>query len=302
MIKGIDISEMNGVIDFEKVKKSGINFVMIRASFGRKKEDKALHRNAKACIKNKIPFGFYYYSYAINEETAKEEVLFFLKTINTYKEYIKYPLVIDMEDSDGYKKERNAISKENLTKIVKIATETIRGQGFIPMVYANKDYFDNYLDEEELKNVPKWIAWWNEKATIDKAKYTIWQYKSTGIVEGIGTKVDMNESFFDYEKYTNYLHNIIKINEIKLLTGLQDLTIQFLTCYKWGQDLIDKIYDRLQGKKLKLLDNYELETMKIVVKEEYKLEEKTIEFMSNYIYAEELFTKLFRAICEESKK
>lgn len=302
MIKGIDISEMNGVIDFEKVKKSGIDFVIIRASFGRKKEDKLLHRNAKACIRNKIPIGFYYYSYAVDEETAREEALFFLKSIKDYKDHIKYPLIIDMEDSDGYKKEKNAISKKNLTNIVKVATEVIRNQGFIPMVYANKDYFDNYLDEEELKNVPKWIAWWNEKAQIDKSKYTIWQYKSTGIVEGIGTKVDMNESFFDYEKYTNYLQNIIKINEIKLKTGLQDITIQFLSCYKWGQELIDKIYERINGKKLKLEDNYEIGTKKIVVQEEYKFEKKTIDFMSNYIYEEELFSKLFKAICEENEK
>lgn len=302
MIKGIDISEMNGVIDFEKVKKSGIDFVIIRASFGRKKEDKLLHRNAKACIRNKIPIGFYYYSYAVDEETAREEALFFLKSIKDYKDHIKYPLIIDMEDSDGYKKEKNAISKENLTNIVKVATDVIRNQGFIPMVYANKDYFDNYLDEEELKNVPKWIAWWNEKAQIDKSKYTIWQYKSTGIVEGIGTKVDMNESFFDYEKYTNYLQNIIKINEIKLKTGLQDITIQFLSCYKWGQELIDKIYERINGKKLKLQDNYEIGTKKIVVQEEYKIEKKTIDFMSNYIYEEELFSKLFKAICEENEK
>ena len=302
MIKGIDISEMNGVIDFEKVKKSGIDFVIIRASFGRKKEDKLLHRNAKACIRNKIPIGFYYYSYAVDEETAREEALFFLKSIKDYKDHIKYPLIIDMEDSDGYKKEKNAISKKNLTNIVKVATDVIRNQGFIPMVYANKDYFDNYLDEEELKNVPKWIAWWNEKAQIDKSKYTIWQYKSTGIVEGIGTKVDMNESFFDYEKYTNYLQNIIKINEIKLKTGLQDITIQFLSCYKWGQELVDKIYERINGKKLKLEDNYEIGTKKIVVQEEYKIEKKTIDFMSNYIYEEELFSKLFKAICEENGK
>ena len=302
MIKGIDISEMNGVIDFEKVKKSGIDFVIIRASFGRKKEDKLLHRNAKACIRNKIPIGFYYYSYAVDEETAREEALFFLKSIKDYKDHIKYPLIIDMEDSDGYKKEKNAISKKNLTNIVKVATDVIRNQGFIPMVYANKDYFDNYLDEEELKNVPKWIAWWNEKAQIDKSKYTIWQYKSTGIVEGIGTKVDMNESFFDYEKYTNYLQNIIKINEIKLKTGLQDITIQFLSCYKWGQELVDKIYERINGKKLKLEDNYEIGTKKIVVQEEYKIEKKTIDFMSNYIYEEELFSKLFKGICEENGK
>lgn len=298
MIKGIDISEFNGIIDFEKVKNSGINFVMIRATFGRKKEDKLFHKNVKGCIDNDIPFGFYYYSYAINEETAKEEVDFFLKAVAKYRDYIHYPLAIDMEDSDGYKKERNAISKENLTNICKIACDKIKESGYIPMIYASYDYFKNYLDEEKLKNYPKWIAWWSQSANIDKTKYSIWQYKSNGIVDGIGTKVDMNESFFDYQKYTNYLNNIIKINEIKLKTTIQDITIQYITCFIEGQDFLNKIYDRLKEKRLKRKE-LNFEEMQKVVQREYRLTDSMIDYVNYYIYCNDFIQKLYYSITEE---
>ncbi len=301
MLKGIDISEHNGVIDFNKVKEAGINFVIIRATFGRKKEDKLFTKNVKGCIEAGLPFGVYYYSYAIDEETAIEEVDFFLKTVSKYREYIQYPLVIDMEDSDGYKKERNAISKENLTNICKVATEKIRNAGFIPMIYANADYYKNYLDEEKLKDVPKWIAWWNNNINIDKTKYSIWQYKSTGIVDGIGTKVDMNESFFDYQKYTIYLNNIIKINEIKLITGLQDLTIQYITCNKDGQEIINKIFNRIKEKKQRRKDIDDFDLLLKIIKE-YKFTDEEIEYFKYYIYYDELLKKLYYGITEEGEK
>lgn len=300
MIKGIDISEFNGFIDFNKVRDSGINFVMIRATYGRKKEDKLLHKNVKACIEAGIPFGFYYYSYAIDEETAREEVDFFLKTVGKYREYVSYPLAIDMEDSDGYKKERNAISKENLTNICDIACKRIRDNSFIPMIYANADYFKNYLDEEKLKDYPKWIAWWSQNANIDKTKYSIWQYKSTGIVDGIGTKVDMNECFFDYQKYTNYLNNVIKINEIKLLTGLQDITIQYISCNKDGQEILNKIYYRLKEKKQKRKDISEFDLLLKITKE-FKFTEEEIEYFKYYIYYNDLLQKLYNGITEGEK-
>lgn len=297
MLKGIDISEFNGIIDFEKVKNAGINFVMIRATFGRKKEDKLFHKNIKGCIDSGLPFGLYYYSYAIDEETAKEEVEFFLKSVSKYRDYIHYPLVIDLEDSDDYKKDRNALSKENITNIGVIACNKIKEAGFIPMIYANYDYYKNYLDEEKIKDIPKWIAWWNQNANIDKTKYSIWQYSNTGIVEGIGTKVDLNESFFDYQKYTNYLNNIVKINKIRLLTGVQDITIQYISSFKEGQRLLNKIFTRLHDKKIKKKELSEGD-LALKVLAEYNFDEFEFSFLNYYIYSTELFQKLYNAICE----
>ena len=111
-IKGIDISEFNGTIDFKKVKKQ-VDFVYIRATYGRYGIDKRFKEYAEECIKNEIPFGFYYYSYACDLNTAEDEVEFFLKAILPYKEQMTFPAMIDMEDSDGYKVEHRKSIKRS---------------------------------------------------------------------------------------------------------------------------------------------------------------------------------------------
>ena len=123
----------------------------------------------------------------------------------------------------------------------------------------------------------------------------LWQYSSEGKVAGIGTKVDLNYSFQEFDKLISYLNNIKKIQEIKLKTGLEDISIQFMSCYKHGQDLINKIYLGLQ--KIKLRNPKENNIHKIVQKY-FGLEDKTIVYLENYCYAESLFLKLYRAICE----
>lgn len=293
-LKGVDISEMNGIIDFEKLSKE-VDFVMIRATWGRFKTDRNFVKNVEGSIKNNIPFGIYYYSYALNLEQGIDEIKNLLEVINPYKDKITYPVVIDMEDSDGYKMKNGFPSNEILTTICKRFCEEIKLRGYIPMIYASASWFKDKLNKD-IDMYPKWIAWWDIKEEkIDKEKYKMWQYTSKGKVAGIETNVDLNFSFTPFDKLSEYLKNVEKIGFIKLKTGLEDLTIQFMSCYKFGQDLINKIYERLKKASIEKED----EDIKVIIQREYDLEDKTIEFLSNYVYAEPLFLKLYRAICSE---
>ena len=47
MLKGIDVSEHQGAIDWSQVKASGVQFTMIRGGYGRNNVDKYFHANAK---------------------------------------------------------------------------------------------------------------------------------------------------------------------------------------------------------------------------------------------------------------
>lgn len=303
-MKGIDISEFNGIIDFDKLVKD-VDYVMIRAGFGARtakgksaKVDKMFHKNVKGCIKVGIPFGIYYYSYALNEQEAKDEVSFILSEIKDYRDFISFPIAIDMEDSDKYKEQSGFPDSETLCNICKTACDIIGNAGYYPIIYANLDYFNRLLNKESIEKYNKWLAWWSKEALekVDQKKYQMLQYSSIGKVEGVGTNVDMNESFIEYNKLILYINNIKKIQEIKLLTGIEDLSIQFMSCYKWGNFLIDKIYRRI--KEGKRPENTSDDIHK-VVQVEYCLEDKTITFLESYIYEEQLFLKLYRAICEE---
>lgn len=303
-MKGIDISEHNGIIDFDKLK-NDVDYVMVRAGYGARtkkdkcgKVDKMFKKNVEGLIKVGIPFGIYYYSYALNEQEAKDEVSFILSTIKDYKDYISFPVAIDIEDADKYKEQSGFPDNKTLCNICKTACDIIGNAGYYPIIYANLDYFTHYLTEDTIEKYNKWLAWWSKEALekVDKKKYQMLQYSSIGKVEGVGTNVDLNESFIEYNKLILYLNNIKKIQEIKLYTGIEDISIQYMSCYKWGNFLIDKIFKRIkEPKRATKVD----EDIHKVVQREYDLEDKTITYLENYIYEEHLFLKLYRAICEE---
>jgi len=296
-LKGIDISEFNGKINF-KLLKSEVDYIYIRATYGRFGVDKRFKENVKGAIENNIPFGLYYYSYATDETKALDEVNFFLDTIKEYKDNIIYPLCIDMEDSDGYKLKNGNPSKEDLTNIIITACDKIAESFFTPVIYANLNWFKNRLDEEKLSKYLKWLAFWNEDVkNIDKTKYCMWQYSSKGSLAGIESKnVDLNYSFVDFNKLKIYLENVSKINFIKSKTLFSDIIIQYLSCYKWGNDLINKIYERLKdGTKLNKKD-LSIDEIKKEIKKYFNLENKTIDYLSYFIHSDSFFTLLYNAI------
>lgn len=233
-LKGIDISEFNGKVDFKKLKNQ-VDFVYIRATYGRYGVDKKFREYSKEAIENEIPIGFYYYSYATDEEKAVEEVNFFLDTIFEFKDKVTFPLCIDMEDSDGYKAKNGNPNKEMLTNIILRACEKIVEKSFIPVIYACDDWFKNRLDMEKLEPYLKWLAFWNTKEeNIDKTKFCMWQYSSKGNLAGIESKnVDLDYSFVDFIRLKEYVKNVQKINFIKSKTLFSDIVIQYMSCYKW---------------------------------------------------------------------
>ena len=71
----IDVSKHQGIIDWDKVKKFGIEGAIIRCGFGSNKtvnDDSQFKRNIEECIRLDIPCGVYLYSYAKTIEQAKD--------------------------------------------------------------------------------------------------------------------------------------------------------------------------------------------------------------------------------------
>lgn len=293
-MKGIDVSEHNGIINWEKVK-SQIDFAIIRVSYGQHKVDKMAKRNIEECIRLNIPFGVYLYSYALNVLQAENEAKLLINTIAPYKENISYPVIIDMEDADGYKAKNGNPSNETLVNICEEECNIFASNEYFPMIYASKSWFDTKLKSDKLNGFSKWLAWWYEKADFNKSIYPLWQYKSNGKIDGISGNVDMNESFVDFPSSIKFLKKILTLQKIGLLTGLSDKTLQYFDSYRFNEELIRKIYDRLQKPKIK--DKIGFDKWKII-QIEFNLDDNTIHFMKYYLYADGLRDKLFASIVE----
>ena len=196
-LRGIDVSEHQGIINWDAVKASGIQFAIIRITYGRKAVDKQAIRNIQECIRVGMPFGVYVYSYALDTNNAQEEANLVINTLAPYKSHISYPVIIDMEDADGYKARNGNPGKDVLTDICITECRAFENAGYYAMIYANLDWFKNRLNSEKLVSFDKWLAQWANQPTWDQP-FGIWQYTSEGTVPGINGRVDMNISYKDY--------------------------------------------------------------------------------------------------------
>ncbi len=200
MLKGIDVSEHQGRIDWEQVK-DHVDFVMLRAGYGRNNIDKQFIRNIEECNRLGIPAGIYWFSYAWNEEMAKNEARYVLEAIKGYR--VDYPISYDLEyDTLNYASKNGVtIGKRLATDMVKAFCDEINSNGYRAMNYTNQDFLLNKFYMNELTNYPLWYAWYNSKLNRDCA---IWQYSESGQIPGIGgASVDMNycyENFFENKK------------------------------------------------------------------------------------------------------
>ena len=154
------------------------------------------------------------------------------------------------------------------------------------------------LRSDKLQKFCKWIAWWYEKAVFDKSEYPLWQYSSKGKIDGINGNVDMNEAFLDFPSSISYLQMIVKLQTIKMKTGLADITLQYFNSYRWNEDLIKKLYNGLDKQKIKYKKEYE-DCKWNIIQEHFGLSDDTIQFMKYYLYANDLRDKLFASIVED---
>lgn len=203
VLNGIDVSVYQGTIDWTKVSKSGVDFAMIRAGYrgygdkGVLVEDSMFSKNVLGAKTNKMDIGIYFYTQAINVEEAKEEAKFVVNLIKKYGIDVKYPIAIDTELSPIGTGRADNISKEKRTEVVKAFCETIKKLGYKPMVYASKYWLYDNLNVQQISQYDTWLAHYTDK-TDYKYSYTMWQYTSTGNVDGITGNVDKSYCYKIY--------------------------------------------------------------------------------------------------------
>ena len=207
--EGIDVSYHNSDIDFKKVKAAGVKFVIMRVGYraygstGSINSDRKFTTYIKDAHDAGLDIGVYFYSQAITEAEAREEANFVINTIKNYKSYINLPVAYDYEFADVSSGRldsawRNGkIDKTDMTNNCFAFCRTIEAAGYSAMIYANKSFLSDNVDHTQLeKYYPIWLAHYI-KNTNYSGDYDIWQFSSTGRINGISGNVDSN---FMYNK------------------------------------------------------------------------------------------------------
>lgn len=200
-IKGIDVSKHNGNINWKKVKDDDIKFVIIRAGYGSSTVDEKFEEYIKGAIEEDIDIGIYWFSYAISEEKAKLEAVKCMEVIKPYKDKITYPVFYDFEyDSVSYaKKQGVSINKTKATAFAYSFLKEVEKGGYIPGLYTNIDFSNNYFFKSLQRDYDLWIAQYASRCSYSES-HVMWQYSESGRVSGIDGDTDLD---YCYKKYSS---------------------------------------------------------------------------------------------------
>lgn len=210
--KGIDVSSWQGKPDWKKVKKSGIEFAILRIH-QKNGPDTSFEHNYKGCKANAIPIGGYKYSYALTPAQALEEAEDTLSVLAGRG--LDFPVFYDLEWNSQRK-----LGSESIEKIAETFLNRIKKAGYKVGVYCNMDWYQKVLTEK-LRKYDLWIARYpaDDNGTIqERLRPDIgvgWQYSSKGKVSGITGNVDMNVF---YKNYTE--DKVKKVDKLKEFTDL----------------------------------------------------------------------------------
>lgn len=191
MKKGIDISYHQGAIDFSKVKKCGIDFVILRSSY-RKTTDTRFFEYVKKCKAVNLPIiGVYHFIYALSETQALAEAQFCVSQVKKAGLGKDIYIFADFEGDTVLKAKKAGVTlgKSECNKFTEIFCNYVKSQGYKPGVYANGDYYKNWYSKDLLSKYPIWLA--DYEGGPDFA-CIIQQFTDSGRIAGINGNVDMN--------------------------------------------------------------------------------------------------------------
>ena len=204
----IDISEHNGTIDFEKVKNDGITNVILRLGWIGNKQNHTLDKRFNEYYKEAKIHGFnvgvYVFCYCKNLDTLKQGINWTLDVLQNKK--LELPVYLDIEDDPQSNSYLSQIGRETLTRMCILFCKEIEERGYKAGIYANKNFFDNFIYHSLLLDYSIWWAEYNSNIH-NTYKVDLWQYTSKGQVNGINTNVDMNESYGSFEENTKPIEN-----------------------------------------------------------------------------------------------
>ena len=197
MLKGIDVSKWQGQIDFNAVKKSGIDFVIINAGYGKSvfQKDPCFEQNYTRAKAAGLKVGAYWFSYAMTPDEALQEARTFAEVIK--EKQFDFPVFYDLENDPKSSYFPFTTGKENCSEMVKAFCLEMEKLGYFVGLYISRSPLQTHISKEVAERFALWLAEYGEKLNY-KGNYGIWQHSSTGRVVGVIGDVDLDRAVIDY--------------------------------------------------------------------------------------------------------
>lgn len=195
--KGLDISSYQKGINFDEIK-SNVDFLILRAGFTGWGGD-GTNKNKDSCFEDfynqskarGIPVGAYWYSCANTYDKGRAEAEYLYNNCLRGKQF-EYPIYIDVEED-----RHQQVGKARIADAIKGFCEYLESKGYYVGIYANSNYFNNFIDTAKLYMYDKWLAvWTSNKPSFKYGDYGLWQNSSSGYISGM--RVDTDYAYKDY--------------------------------------------------------------------------------------------------------
>ena len=199
--RGLDVSAHQKEIDWTRVAAAGMDFAMIRAGYrgytkGTINKDAYFDYNMTNALANGLEVGVYFYSQALTPEEAETEARQLLEWMRGY--HVTFPVVFDWEEVDRDDSRSQDTPGNTVTACALAFCKVIEDAGYTPMTYGSPSkIYKGGLALEYLQDYPFWLAHYTKDTapTSFRYHYDMWQYSSTGHVDGIEGNVDLNICF-----------------------------------------------------------------------------------------------------------
>ncbi len=246
MVLGVDLSTHNKNVDYKELKKNGVEFAFIRTGYGKdeNQKDAMFETHYKGCKDAGIKVGAYLYSYCTSIENAEKEAYNCLSHIRGKQ--FDLPIFYDLEE------QRTAnLGIDAVTQIALIFCRKIRDAGFMSGVYANLNWFRNYIrpDAIKLEKFYIWLAQWGKEITAN-FPVDIWQF--TNNLDNLKIDGDflISQDFINYISVETY-NKSIKELAVEVILGKygngEERKKNLGSKYNDVQDLVNKIYKIVGG-------------------------------------------------------
>lgn len=193
-MKGIDVSHWQGAIDWSKVRNAGIQFAIIKAggSDAGFYKDSRFEANYAGCETAGIHVGAYYFvgKNCTSKADGEADAQRFLAMLKGKQ--FDMPVYLDFEAPTAGNVNGNTQAAIGFCNALEKA-------GYFAGIYASDiSGFKERLHSSALKQFTWWVARYGSKPTFATASMAMWQYSSSGKVNGINGNVDMDECYQDF--------------------------------------------------------------------------------------------------------
>lgn len=201
VIKGIDISHHQPVLNWNMVNNQNITFAYIKATEGITLKDRNYKTNYDTSRETNIHIGSYhFYIFGLS---GSEQARNFINTAKCQTGDMIPAIDVEHSKSNPYSTD-STFSASTRNELITLEKELYDYYGVHPVIYTNKDCYKLYVKNLFPDNII-WICDLYNEPSDDIKNWRLWQFSHEGKLPGVTEKIDLNYYRYSFREFNELL-------------------------------------------------------------------------------------------------